>query len=377
MQPPSGPNLAANHSLKVYHRIATLFLLLTVGVVGLVVYVVMGRATVVVLSAQEPAETDLIVDVSRDPGEEEVAGEIVEATDSLSQQFPSASLAKVDAHAEGRVRISSRLSRAQTLIATTRLLTPDDVLFRIKETVSVPAGGSVEVDAFADQAGASGDVGHATFTIPGLNPELRKLFAVETVSPMAGGVKEVRMVTKGDVETATKVLREKLEQDLIAALRGKANGFAGEVLTTEVTGALTDVPVGAEAEMFTLTVSAKTTGVFYDKEKFKRLVERRLRETVPFDRVLLNVEEEAMAQSLEKTDPGAGRANIKVKARGATVLSPRSPALDPAKLTGISVEAAETYLEKIEGVSSATVRVSPFWAGRTPNIAKNITIEVR
>lgn len=373
-QPPSP---TANHHLKVYHRIATLFFMMTLAVVGLVAYVILTRAQVVVMSAQQPVDADFIVDVSRRPEKEEVPGEVLELTDTMTAQFPSASLAKVEAHSEGTVKISTALGRPQTLIATTRLLTSDEILFRIKKTVVVPASGFVTVDAFADVGGSSGDIGMATFTIPGLNPEVRKYFTVESVTPMTGGTKDVHMVTKEDIEQAAKVLREKLEQQLGETLRQKAGTFSGEFMTTDTVIQTTDVPIGSEAEQFKLTLTAKTTGIFYDKAQFDKAIELHIRESVPFDRSFLRVEEGGVAKTVEKTDLASGLANVRVRAKGVTIISATSPSLDPAKLTGITVDAATEYLEKIDGVASASVRVSPFWAGRTPNIARNIKVEVR
>lgn len=371
----------AQPSIALYRRIATAFLVLTALVVALVAYVVLSRATVVVLSKQEEIAADFVLDVSVKPGPGEVPGTMLEVSDTLSQTFPSTSVVKVDAPAEGRVKIATTLSRSQTLVATTRLLTPDGVLFRIKSTVVVPAGGSVEVDAFADQPGASGNVGNVTFTIPGLNPDTRRFFTVETVRSMEGGLKDVRMVTTQDVDAAEAVLRQKLETSLAERLREKAKeaggATSGEIIAYETTRKLTDVPVGSEEETFTLTFALKATGVLYDESRFADQVRAKLKEQLSYDRSLLSIEEASVTKAVEKVDLIGGRANLRVTAKGTTVLSPDSPSLDREKLVGVTVDAARTYLEQIDGVSSASIKASPFWTGRMPNVADHITVEVR
>ncbi len=373
--------MAPQPSIALYRRIATVFLVLTAAVVGLVAYVVLSCATVVVLSKQEEAKADFVLDVAGKATAGEVPGVVSTESDTLTQKFPSTSVVKVDAPSTGRVKITSSLFRSQTLVATTRLLTPDGVLFRIKKTVTVPADGSVEVDAFADQPGATGDVGNVTFTIPGLNPDTQRFFKVETVSPMQGGVKEVRMVTKDDVDAAEAVLGDKLKASLAERLRGKAKeaggSMSGELITYDVTKKLTDVPVGEEADAFTLTLTLQATGVLYDESKFADAVRGKLKEQLPFDRSLLSVEAGSVTKDVEKVDLVAGRANLRVTAVGTSVLSPDSPALSRDKIVGVSVDAAKTYLEHVDGVSSASVKVSPFWIGRLPNVADHITVEVR
>lgn len=380
MPPPQQP-VPGQRSVSVYRRIAATFLALTAGVVALVAYIVFARAEVVVMSNQEEVTANFIVDVARKPVDSEVKGDVFEATETLTQTFPSASLVTVDTHAEGKVKITSTLFRAQTLIATTRLLTPDGVLFRIKKTVVVPANGSVEVEAFADESGPTGDVGMATFTIPGLNPDTRRFFKVETVGPMLGAKKEVRMVTKQDVDAAGEVLTEKLTATLTEALRSKAKDAGapvdGELITIEKTAQVADVPVGSEAPEFAVTVTARATGAFYDRAAFDARVKTSLVERIPVDRDLALVDEASVTREIEKKDLVAGRVNLHVAAKGKSVLSAKSAALDPAKLTNITTESAKQYLERIDGVSSASVRARPFWTHRMPNVASHITIEVR
>jgi hypothetical protein len=367
--------------LALYRRIATVFVLLTVVMAGLVLYVILSRATVIILARQDEVKLESVVDVARQPIEGEIAGDAIELADEVSQKFPSTSVVKVDVPAEGQVKITSTFSRAQTFVATTRLLTPDNVLFRLKKTVVVPASGSVTADVFADQVGASGAVGSITFSIPGLQPESRKFFNVSTIDPIYGGVKDVRLVTQSDVDSAAEVLKEKLTKEMTEKLRAKAaeagSKEMGEIITVDVLDQTVDAPVGAEAPEFTMTMKLQASGIFYDRAAFDKIVTAKLKEMVPFDRQLLRVEKEATTMSVEKSDPAVGRANLRIAAKGLAAISPEAPVLDPAKLAGVTVDAAQSYLEKIDGVSSASIKLSPFWSNRLPNIAEHIKVEVR
>ncbi|HTM67960.1 MAG TPA: hypothetical protein VL426_01545 [Candidatus Binatia bacterium] len=367
--------------IAMYRRIATGFLVLTAVMIGLVAYVVLARANVVVLSKQEKTDADFVIDVAAKADKGEVPGLVFEESDSMEQKFPATSVVKIDAPATGRVKIGSSLFRAQTLVATTRLLTPDGVLFRIKNTVVVPAGGAVEVDAYADVPGATGNVGNVSFTIPGLNPDAQRHFTAVTVTPMDGGLKEVRMVTQTDVDAAASVLGDKLKTTLSEKLHARAeeNGLiaSGEVVSYEITKKISDVPVGTEAPEFTLKVEMKATGVLYDGSRFSDAIRAKLKERLPHDRSLLSIDESTVTRTLEKTDLLASRANVRVTATGMTVLSPDAPELAREKLVGVSVDAAKEYLEHVDGVASASVRISPFWTGRMPNVADHITVEVR
>ncbi|MBN1585573.1 hypothetical protein JW899_04380 [Candidatus Uhrbacteria bacterium] len=367
--------------LALYRRLATVFVIMTLAVAALVFYVVWAKATVIVLSRQEEIRAEFIADVSRQPRGGELSGTVLSLTDTATRTFPTAVVSRVEGHAEGRVRITSRLASPQTLVATTRLLDRNGMLFRIKDQVTVPALGSVEVGIFSDGTGPGNDIGDSTFTIPGLNPVLRERFSVETVEPVSGGVRDLRVVGNADFEVAVAQLKSDLVRDLTERMRKEALAgglpVSGEAIQAVMSDRHSSPAVGEEAESFSVTVTVKAVGVFFDRNQLDRLAEAKVREIVPFGRRLAGMEEKATVIELEKADLAGGRANLRVSAMGNAVLSEDSPALDPAKLAGVTGEAAVEYLEQVKGVASASVRLSPFWAVRLPTVADNIRVEVR
>ena len=78
-------------------------------------------------------------------------------------------------HAQGIVRIVSTYGADQTLIRTTRLRTSDGKLYRLAETVTVPANGEISVSVYADKTGAVYAIGPSTFIVPGLPSALQSL----------------------------------------------------------------------------------------------------------------------------------------------------------------------------------------------------------
>lgn len=369
----SGPGL--------YRGIAVVFFALAVGIAVFSVYVVFSRAEVIVLSDQEETSGDFIIDVTAQATEGEVGGGVYEVSSKATQTFPATSVVSIEMKAEGSVRITSTLSRSQTLVATTRLLTPDGLLFRTAKTVLVPAFGSAVVDIYADEPGQQGAIGDATFTIPGLNPDTRKHFTVETVMPLESGQREVRMVTASDILKAKDILRERLEAELSATMRDKARGdgvpLTGELFSFDVARQETDVAAGEEADEFTMTVAVKGSGVFFDRDGMRERIRQILGDRLSYDRSLLRLNEEKMELTVEKCDLLGGRANVRVSASGTVILSDDATGLDPDKLTGVTVDAAKEYLESLDGVSSASVKLKPFWSRRLPNVAEHIEVEVR
>ncbi len=378
--PPKGAAVfAANASLAVYRRIATLFVLFTAGLVALVLYMVFTRATVVVMSAPQTVKDSFLLDVTKSPSSGEIAGGVYEVTDTLTRVFPASSLVNMDVPAEGRVRIESRLTRSQTLVATTRLLAADGRLYRTKKTVTVPGGGGTEVEVFSTVSGRQGETADADFSIPGLNEDLRRYFKVQIIQPISGGSQNIKAVTLEDTEKAKAMLEDELARTLKERLRREAGAATGDAEFTVLTtlGEQSSVQPGEEADSFEMSVTVKAVGVFYDRNSLNQAVRSDLERQLPSGRALNEVAEKDEELHLEKTDLAAGRATLRIAAHGTAVLSPANPSLDPEKLVGITADAAKRYLEKLDGVSSASVSVSPVWASRLPQVAKRIRIEVR
>jgi len=371
----------AAHHWRINRLIAFIFVVVTVVIAIFSLLIVFSRATVVVLSEQRDIESGLIVDIASSPTGDEVPGSVYEISRSVTDTFPVSSSITVETKAEGRVRIISELARAQTLVASTRLITPDGILFRLKDTVVVPAFGSVGGVAVADESGSSGDVGETTFIIPGLNEGTRQFFTVETIDSFKGGKKETYMVTATELAKAEDELVRRLRSELTSALREQAkqdgSRMDGELFSFNVAKRLADTEIGEEAESFSLSVTIEGRGVFFDRSAFDESINRMLAARLPFGRELAAINVDTSKIEIEKIDLIGRRANVRVSVQGASVLSTEAAGLDPEKLVGVTSSAAVQYLEGLDGVSSASVSLCPFWLRRLPNVAEHIKIEVR
>src|SRR3989338_2595118 len=96
----------------------------------------------------------------------DVQGQVVSGSLGKTQSFtPTGTSSKtVEDISTGTVKIYNNLSFAQALVATTRLLSQEGVLFRLKSAVTIPAGGSVDAPVYADLPGVSGDIKPTRFT---------------------------------------------------------------------------------------------------------------------------------------------------------------------------------------------------------------------
>jgi hypothetical protein len=367
-----------------YTKASLGFLALSLVGLGLVIYAVMGSAKVIVMAKPESLNKEFAVDLSPKPSQDDVRGLATEATDVIERAFPITATegVKTLGRAVAKVKIESSMTVPQTLIEKTRLLTATGVQFRLTKNVTVPARGSIEAEAVADEAGEKGQVGLASFTIPGLRPETRKLFKVtavaEPVAPLETAAAGVTGIPESDLKAAGDVLREELRQRLEVAMRAAAEA-SGLEAGGEVISLGEAVPTGVRKpgeDEFTATLKLKATGVFYDREALIAAVRIQLKRELPAERELRALDDKNLTVTVEKTE-ASGNATVRVRATAEAALTDASPALSRQKLVGIKREAALQYLQALDGVNSADIIMRPVWASRMPSVPARISVEVR
>lgn len=367
-------------SLNLYRRIAVGFVLCVALMLGAVVYVSTVSATIRVVPATTTVATDFLVDVVAVPTRAtEVQGTVAVATVGKTQTFSPAGggVKEVEEKAGGMVTIVNNSTRAQPLVATTRLLSPDGTLFRIDDTVSVPAGGSVEVSAHADVAGASGDIAPARFTIPGLSESLQAQIYAESSVAFTGGVRSVAVIGQQDIDRSSLSLRGALEEEAKAALRAQAgDAYPGESFSFEVLEQSSDVPPGTEASEFALSMSMRATGVFFDRSALQELAVRKLYEQLDAGSAFRSLDGSSVQASVESSDAESGTANLRAYLDGVAIASVASDALDPARFAGMTAEEVRTLLTN-EGIATdVSVEFTPFWLKSIPRLKDHIDVVI-
>ena len=106
--------------------------------------------------AQERISNNMIFDVydkERASGESAngLAGVVNSLDLTYKKTYPATGEEIIGQEVVGEVIIINNYTKNQPLVATTRLLSPDGKLYRLKETVNVPAGGTVKAAVYADE----------------------------------------------------------------------------------------------------------------------------------------------------------------------------------------------------------------------------------
>lgn len=126
--------------------------------------------------------------------------------------------------ASGKITVYNKHgSGSLRLIANTRFETPEGKIYRIKNPVTVPGMGSVDVTVYADDAGSSYNIGLTDFTVPGLKdtPMYSDIYARSKTEITGGSNGNTRIIKSDDIEKARTEAKSSVSKLLAAAVIGK------------------------------------------------------------------------------------------------------------------------------------------------------------
>ena len=167
---------APEPAVRFYKIIALTFLVITIALLGVVVFITSKKATVVIVAKEDTKNVNVNVKVAKEANKENTMAGLVSSVDfSWSEKYYPTGNKTVEGIATGEVVLYNKTNASQALVKTTRLLNPQGILFRLSDRVTVPANGQIVALVYADEVGPKSDIGSSTFTIPGLSEDKQKV----------------------------------------------------------------------------------------------------------------------------------------------------------------------------------------------------------
>lgn len=217
-----------------------------------------------------------------------IPARVIERDMTFTKTFSSTGSGDVDAQkAQGTIIIYNEYNdKPQPLVATTRFLSEDGVLFRLVKAATVPGmkdgePGKVEALVVADKAGSDSNIGPTRFSIPGFDgsPKKGKFYGVSENAMTGGGTggSGVAIVTKEDIEKAEKAmdveLATYLQEQLNGMLRPDSEVLLPEAITSEVTRSEASVSEGTMGEDFMYEIVSHVKAIALAEEDVLAVVE--------------------------------------------------------------------------------------------------------
>jgi hypothetical protein len=374
----------SNQPQKSYRHIAVVFIILAIVLILGVTYLALSKATITLIPSNEPVTHNFVLTIADNPANNTstivvIKGEIFSESKEVEQLFSVEEGKTIDAQAEGTITIYNDRSTDQALVATTRFLTPDGRLFRLKEKVTVPAGSSVQAKIHADEKGASGNIPPTTFTIPGLSESLQRIVYGKSTTPMTGGTRQVGILTSSDIERAELEFNKTNTENIVAKFLSDLSD--SKLILIDTTGSstelATDQEVGTEVDSFNLTGNLTVQSIFASKDEILNLASAKLKDSLGGKGEFVSVDPSSLEYELIDIDPEKKEARVKITISGLTTLDPEKNIFDKNLLVGFTEEDLKLYFSQFESIKDIRVEFSPFWVKKVPILKDHININVK
>jgi len=366
----------AAQPVRFYKIVAISFLLITLVLLGLIVFLSSKRASITIVTRSEPVHAQKVIDVG-DGATSGIDGFVTTTVFSLTELYSPRGETQVDGRAEGVITIINETNSAQPLVATTRFLTPDNILFRLKEGVTVPANGQIDAVVAADLEGPAGDIGPTNFTIPGLREETQKVIYAKSDAAMRGGVRTIGVLSESDIATAEEKMLASLKQQGASQLQELYSDRTGLFDVVQHTVEYDETLLGEEIDSFELTGRATIVGVFYDAQAMQDYARGQLEQHVINNDEILESAEEEPVVVIDNVDLQANKATLSVTHSGVVNIDPNSESLQKIIFYGKTDDEVRRYVMSLDHVQSVEMDFKPLWNSTVPHVASHVNITVR
>jgi len=371
-------------SLNLYRRLVWKFLILVVFLASLVFYLSFSKLTIFITPKVEAMSDNLFLKVlgnensltTINDGREKISGSVNELNLEITKTYRTTGEEYIGEEISGKVFLINNYTKDQPLVATTRLLTADNKLYRIKKAVTVPAGGEVEVEIYADKISAEMAIAPTRFTIPGLWAGMQDKIYAESREPFTYKQKVEKYVRVSDVQLANQeasaLLLERAKE--FKPLRSQDKILYKVIEPVETT---LNVKVGDKVEEFSLTTKAKVIAVSFSQEEVSRLAVAKLNILVPDDKELADFKADNLSYSLENYDEETQVATIKTSFSGLMILKSNAEVIERERLVNLNADQISTYLNEYPEIGNYELEFYPSFIKKAPHLVDRIQIKIK
>jgi hypothetical protein len=363
-----------------YRRIAFIFM----GLAGLTILVIgyftFVRVDISIVPNQERVSNNLIFDVSDEAGgENAVKGIVKTAPFTITENYNATGKEVIGQETVGKVKIINNYTKSQMLVATTRLLAADGKLFRLKETVNVPAGGTVEADVYGDKSGPEMAIAPTTFTIPGLWAGLQDKIYAQSETAFIFEEKAKKRVLPEDIDNGLLDIKQKLAvqaKEDIGRLYSEYDQLIHEVKEDTITYEI-GAKSGEERDTFPISVTADVAVVGFKGEDAVRLAREKFLASVSSNREVIEFDEKNITYSLQEYKADLNQATINAAFEGKVSLKDYQGVINVDKILGLSQKQLEAYLSGIPEIAGYEIKFFPSFIKKVPSLADRVHIELK
>ncbi len=358
---------------------------------GIAMNVFMGGAEVTVYPRFKDVNVQANFTAYREPKAGELGYELLTLEAEGERQVKATGQEMVSERATGNILIyNTQESGTQRLIKNTRFETTDGLIFRIKESVEVPAAskdakgniapGVVTAEVFADGTGDQYNIAPAKFTVPGLkgSDQFEKVYAESNVGFSGGFEGNKYIIDEGELDTTKQALHLELRDSLLAKL--EAERPAGFILYKDaVTFAFDSLPATSYgSDLATIKERARMQVPMFKESEFSQYLAAA---TIPgYENEPISLTDPmqltfSYPSATTTTSDISTETDLDFKLQGGAQLVWQYDAEKLKQdLAGLPETGARSVMTAYPALTTLKVVIRPFWASSFPDNSQKIKI---
>ncbi|MDP2917969.1 MAG: baseplate J/gp47 family protein [bacterium] len=367
---------------KSYKKFYLFFIILSLGLVGAIIYVTFGRATITLMPKKVVFENNFDAAVLENPNlaENAIPGKVLALETEESRLVTTNDVKGFDGKASGTVTIYNKRDKDQPLLAKTRLLSASGILFRTDKRAIVPAGGEIDAAVTADREGKSGNIGPEKFTLVNIWKGWQDKLYGESKTEMTGGYAELPYIYEQTIDQALNILAEQLYAKNLANLQSQISSgekILADATKNEILAFSSSAKPETQSDKFTIKVKTRTIALICNEEKLKDLAQINLKQAAPKDKEFLNIVWDSFSYKLKSYDLDKKIALLEASLSGESRAKISAALFVKNELVGMDRYGVKKYFEKFEDVGEAEVYFKPFWVRKVPSMLDHFEIQIK
>lgn len=375
---------SGGRSVRLYRKIAFSFVALTLVLLAVIFYFSFVKVDIILIPNQERVSNNMIFDVydgdkHTNPEKNSIIGLVKKVKIKNSKDYEATSAEVIGKEAVGKVKIVNNYNKNQPLVASTRLLTSDGKLFRLGETVNIPAGGFIEASIYADEPSPEMAIPPTKFTIPGLWAGLQDKIYAESQGDVVYRQKVKKNISQEDIDNGIRDLKQQLLAGAKAEINDKYKEYDQIIykidensITSETKGR-----VGEEKESFSILMEADVIVVAFNDQTAIELAKQKFISALAENKELLSFDEENIVYALNNYDNVEGLATVNATFEGKVTLKENSQIVDVNKILGLNKDQLNVYLENVPEIAGFEIKFYPSFITKVPRLVDRVNVEVK
>ena len=240
----------------------------------------------------------------------------------------------------------------------------------------MPAGGSIEVWAEADEGGEQFITEATKFIIPGLWIDLQEYIYAETATGMNLQAVPQYIVSQDNIDQAMADIEalaitqaiDQINELLVDALKINASRLSLEFETLESN------VVGETSKEAYLKQKVRGYAVIFDESSLKNIAEEKFTKELDGEQSLIEFLPEGYSYKVVETYIDENKAILEVSLSAKISTNEKKLDIDKEKLIGQGQEGIKKYLQDLN-INDAEVSFFPPWIDKAPKLKDHIIIE--